>query len=117
MHDCLGQFLIPLNEKTASGFHFWNLSGDPLAFECDKKGDGIFWFFDKQSGSGQGRRSEDECRKAIEIRAAFDVLEAAGVEDAHSYDWHLWCDSAEHIVQEIVQREKRMREAQAEVDP
>ena len=75
--------------------HYWEYLGT-----APNPTSGFFYLCDKRNGPGYntGRRTEAEARKQIEISIAFGVCETLGIQDAHSYDWHLWCDSSEHMV-------------------
>ena len=78
---------------------------------------GLFYFCDKRRGPGyrRGYPTEEQARRQIEIGIAFYVLASLGVENAHEYNWHLWCASAEYMVTEIVQRDQQSRQARAEL--
>lgn len=79
---------------------------------------GTFWARD-ESRSGFGYDTQEQLAKQLEIRVAFAVLERhLRIEDAHDYDWHLYCNNgAEHMVETIVHKDFERRVALAEMDP
>ncbi len=77
--------------------------------------DGNFWLRNKPNCTASGYKTIEKAQEAREIRVAFKVLDDARIEDANEYDWHLWTDSAEHIVEEIVSRDYERRIAQRDL--
>ena len=77
--------------------------------------DGMFWCKNNRTERAYGYETQVRAERQREASIAFEVLKEAGIEDAHEYDWHLWADSAEKMVSEIIKRDKEMREARSEV--
>lgn len=77
--------------------------------------DGVWWIM--RNDGGIGAYSQAQAVKEREKATAFLVLAAAGIEDAHEYDWHLWCHDAELMVREVVKADRERRHAAAEIAP